>query len=220
MPDTRIKRAFAECGRTSVNLRLTWQATATGQDQLLLRPALALPVRHDVALVAQEAANQHRVSDQRSDVGRRTRRRRRTALSKRGSACAAKSTPTRPTTRRTPQRLLIPVIEQGGLDSGPAVSRRRHLAAATQPYQRTLGVSIPFGASLSYVPGGHSFKFGFYNVTAQRTSNVGDNASHLTYRFLNGVPNQLTQRATPLYRAERQKMDLGIFAQDKWTLNG
>ena len=65
-------------------------------------------------------------------------------------------------------------------------------------------MSIPFGASLAYVPGSHSFKFGFYNVTAQRTSNVFDDNSHLTYRFLNGVPNQLTQRATPLYRAERQ----------------
>jgi len=47
---------------------------------------------------------------------------------------------------------------------------------------------------------------------------VPDNASHLTYQFNNGVPNQLTQRATPLYRAERQKLDLGIYLQDKWTL--
>jgi hypothetical protein len=69
------------------------------------------------------------------------------------------------------------------------------------------------------VPGSHSFKFGFYNVTAQRTSNVFDNYAHLSYRFLNGVPNQLTERATPLYRAERQRWDLGIYAQDKWTLN-
>ena len=45
-----------------------------------------------------------------------------------------------------------------------------------------------------------------------------DNASHLTYQFNNGVPNQLTQRATPLYRAERQKLDLGIYVQDKWTV--
>ena len=77
----------------------------------------------------------------------------------------------------------------------------------------------PFGASLSYVPGSHTFKVGFYNVTAQRTSWVSDNVAHLTYQFLNGVPNQLTQRATPLYRAERQKLDLGIYAQDKWTLD-
>jgi hypothetical protein len=79
-------------------------------------------------------------------------------------------------------------------------------------------VSIPFGASLAYVPGSHSFKFGFYNVTAQRTSHVFDNVAHLTYQFLNGAPNQLTERATPLDRAERQRMDLGIYAQDKWTL--
>ena len=46
-----------------------------------------------------------------------------------------------------------------------------------------------------------------------------DNFAKLTYRFNNGVPNQLTQRATPLDRAERQKFDLGIYAQDKWTLN-
>ena len=46
-----------------------------------------------------------------------------------------------------------------------------------------------------------------------------DNFAKLTYRFNNGVPNQLTQRATPLDRAERQRFDLGLYAQDKWTLN-
>ncbi len=78
---------------------------------------------------------------------------------------------------------------------------------------------MPSSASLSYVTGSHSAKVGVYNVTAQRTSTVPDNASHLTYQFNNGVPNQLTQRATPLYRAERQKLDLGIYVQDKWTVN-
>ena len=55
-------------------------------------------------------------------------------------------------------------------------------------------------------------------MTAKRTSWVPDNESKLSYRFNNGVPNQLTQRATPLYRAERQKFDLGIYIQDKWTM--
>ena len=67
--------------------------------------------------------------------------------------------------------------------------------------------------------GSHSFKFGFYNVTANRDSHVDDNVAHLTYQFLNGVPNQLTERATPLDRSERQRLDLGIYAQDKWTVN-
>ena len=113
---------------------------------------------------------------------------------------------------------MIPVIDQGGLIPG-LLYRGGGISTATQPYQRTLGVSIPFGASLAYVTGSHSAKFGFYNVTAQRTSNVSDNTAHLTYQFNNGVPNQLTQRATPLYRAERQKLDLGVYAQDKWTLS-
>jgi hypothetical protein len=72
---------------------------------------------------------------------------------------------------------------------------------------------------MSYVTGSHSAKFGVYNVTANRDSKVPDNFDKLTYRFNNGVPNQLTQRATPLDRAERQRFDLGLYAQDKWTLN-
>ena len=72
---------------------------------------------------------------------------------------------------------------------------------------------------MSYVTGSHSAKFGVYNVTASATSTVPDNFAKLTYRFNNGVPNQLTQRATPLDRAERQRFDLGLYAQDKWTLN-
>src|SRR6185436_9366202 len=54
--------------------------------------------------------------------------------------------------------------------------------------------------------------------TATRDSWVYDNTAHLTYRFSNGVPNQLTQRATPLERSERQKLDLGLYVQDKWTV--
>ena len=39
----------------------------------------------------------------------------------------------------------------------------------------------------------------------------------LSYRFNNGVPNQLTQRAQPsLYKATIDH-DIGVFAQDRWT---
>ena len=64
-----------------------------------------------------------------------------------------------------------PVVEQGGLIPGLQY-RGGGISYGTQPYQRTLGVSIPLGGSLTYVTGSHSFKFGFYNVTALRTSNV------------------------------------------------
>ncbi len=122
-----------------------------------------------------------------------------------------------PSSTLDPQRLLIPVIEQGGTIPG-LLYRGVGLYSANQPYQRTRGITLPFGASVAYVTGSHSAKFGVYNVTALRDSHVDDNVAHLTYRFLNGVPNQLTQRATPLDRSERQRMDLGIFAQDRWTM--
>lgn len=116
-----------------------------------------------------------------------------------------------------PQRLLIPVVEQAGLIPG-LLYRGGGVSTATQPYQRTLGVTYPSSASVAYVTGSHSAKAGYYNVTATRDSWVYDNAAHLTYRFSNGVPNQLTQRATPLERSERQKLDLGIYLQDRWTV--
>jgi len=36
---------------------------------------------------------------------------------------------------------------------------------------------------------------------------------------LNGVPRQVIEYATPYIKAERLKADLGIYAQDKWTIN-
>ena len=168
------------------------------QAQLLLRPALALPVRGHHA--------------------DRRRRRRPTTSSTRSAICAR--WPTRP---RRSNRLLVearfgmpargvrvhaeqprgpaaaadPRHRAGRTDPGPAVSGRRvSTAHAALPAHARRQHSV--SASLSYVTGSHSFKFGFYNVTAQRDSTVRDNVAHLTYRFNNGVPNQLTQRATPL----------------------
>ena len=45
-----------------------------------------------------------------------------------------------------------------------------------------------------------------------------DNEYHVTYRFNNGVPNQITERATPWYHNETQRGELGIYAQDRWTV--
>lgn len=40
----------------------------------------------------------------------------------------------------------------------------------------------------------------------------------MNYRFNNGVPNQITQRASPYSTLDKMKADVGIFAQDQWTL--
>jgi hypothetical protein len=211
------ERAFSNAAEQSVNLRLTWQVNTVNKLSFFYDQHWRCQCRTTAALVSQEAANEleYPISDL-SSVSWTATPTNRLLLEARFGARREEYAYT-PNNFQDPDRLLIPVVDQGGLIPG-LLYRGNGLQSATQPYQRTLGVSIPSSAAFSYVTGSHSAKFGFYNVTAQRTSRVPDNASNLTYQFNNGVPNQLTQRATPLYRAERQKLDLGIYIQDKWTV--
>ena len=88
---------------------------------------------------------------------------------------------------------------------------------ASQPFSITPARTWNAVASLSYVTGSHAFKFGFSDTFGTRKTQVRDNDYHVTYRFNNGVPNQITERATPWYHNETQRGDLGIYAQDQWT---
>jgi hypothetical protein len=116
-----------------------------------------------------------------------------------------------------PFRDLIPVLEQtdnvtyrgGGVGSGQ-----------NQPYFYMFMPNIWGGmASVSYVTGAHAFKVGFTNTWGRRDNSQYDNNPALVYRFNNGVPNQLTQRAMPIRRIEDLNAQLGAYVQDKWTLN-
>ena len=71
--------------------------------------------------------------------------------------------------------------------------------------------------SASYVTGSHAFKMGIQvqeGVANRGTQIQGD----VTYSFLRGVPNQVTQFATAYLQKERLMPDLGLFVQDQWAL--
>jgi len=71
--------------------------------------------------------------------------------------------------------------------------------------------------SLSYVTGSHAFKTGFQ--LQEGIHNLNELIQQdVTYRFLRGVPNSLTQHATPYVARERLRADLGIYVQDQWTI--
>ena len=216
-PD-ETERAVNSAREQSANLRLTWQATQGNKFNFFYDQHWRCQCGVTNPTVSEESANHihYPISDLTSLAYTGTPSSR-VLIEARAGARREEFAYT-PNSTIDPERRLIPVVEQGGLIPG-LLYRGGGLSTATQPYQRTLGVVLPMSASLSYVTGSHSAKFGLYNVTALRDSWVADNVAHVTYRFNNGVPNQLTQRATPLYRAERQKYDLGIYAQDKWTLN-
>ncbi|MGE3509744.1 MAG: carboxypeptidase regulatory-like domain-containing protein [Vicinamibacterales bacterium] len=80
-------------------------------------------------------------------------------------------------------------------------------------------------ASLSYVTGSHAFKFGFTTQEAFHHawyddagpgSGLGNGLT--AYTFFNNLPNAITQFAEPVLFDERLKVNLGLYAQDQWTV--
>jgi hypothetical protein len=89
-------------------------------------------------------------------------------------------------------------------------------------------------ASLSYVTGAHAMKFGFQNDWGTNTSCFYGNSSGLSYAFgtpdpavsppyvdqygRSEVPVSLTQYAVPYCATSHLSSEMGIYAQDKWTI--
>ena len=69
-------------------------------------------------------------------------------------------------------------------------------------YNNTAVPSFTYRAAATYVTGSHAFKFGFNN-TQGHLDEYNYTLNNLSYRFNNGVPNQITERAFP-YRVDHQ----------------
>ena len=71
--------------------------------------------------------------------------------------------------------------------------------------------------SSSYVTGSHNIKAGAqWNWGPYRRTRVTN--ADLVQRYLSGVPNSVQVYNTPLEWTDRLNADLGVFAQDAWTL--
>jgi len=80
----------------------------------------------------------------------------------------------------------------------------------------------------SYVTGSHAFKAGMqidegiWNTGTGIERKVGFGGEpilgNISFRFLDGRPNGITQYATPNLQRNTMKADLGVFAQDQWTI--
>jgi hypothetical protein len=117
-------------------------------------------------------------------------------------------------------RSLIAVTDQGGLIPG---LRYRGKGVPNDTSYSTFGQNRlnmwETKVTVSYVTGAHAVKAGFSNLWGQNILDSYDIASATTYRFNNGVPNQIQQRTTtygPLKGGVRAEM--GAFIQDKWTI--
>ncbi|MEQ1575869.1 MAG: hypothetical protein ABL993_16650, partial [Vicinamibacterales bacterium] len=108
-----------------------------------------------------------------------------------------------------PNKLLIGVTDQAD---------GRVYRARSGQFSSTLTVVTNTRASMSYVTGTHAVKLGFNNQHATRSSDQKFVPANVAYRFRNGVPNLITQRTNPQLIEENLGWDLGLFAQDKWTV--
>jgi Carboxypeptidase regulatory-like domain/TonB-dependent Receptor Plug Domain len=71
--------------------------------------------------------------------------------------------------------------------------------------------------AMSYVSGSHNFKTGLQVMEGWRHHEQRPPGS-MDFNFFNGLPLSIVQYATPNLENERLKANLGLFAQDQWTI--
>jgi len=71
--------------------------------------------------------------------------------------------------------------------------------------------------SVSYVTGSHALKAGF-SLTMGYYRNDARLVGNMQFTALNGVPTAVEYRGTPIRAVNRVRPNLGMFAQDQWTL--
>src|SRR5688572_10901872 len=114
-----------------------------------------------------------------------------------------------------PTRDLIRVLEQCA--SGCAANGNiPGLVYRSQDFSDAYNSSYLWKGSVSYVTGSHSVKVGYQRTFMTQDITWKTNNQNLTYRFNNGVPNQLTQSISPWTNRARTMWD-AVFAQERWT---
>ena len=114
-----------------------------------------------------------------------------------------------------PTRDLIRVVEQCA--SGCAANGSiPGLVYRSQDFSVAYTGSYLWKGTVSYVTGTHSLKVGYQHTLMTDDRTWYTNSQNLTYRFNNGVPNQLTESISPWVNNARVGWD-GLFIQEQWT---
>jgi hypothetical protein len=114
-----------------------------------------------------------------------------------------------------PTRDLIRVAEQCA--SGCAANGNiPGLVYRSQDFSVADAGSYLWKGAVSYVTGTHSLKLGYQHTLMTDDRTWYTNSQNLTYRFNNGVPNQLTESISPWVNNARVGWD-GLFVQEQWT---
>lgn len=113
---------------------------------------------------------------------------------------------------------LIRVQDQGGILPG-LVYRAPAGFGGVAYWSRPWGATHTWRASGSYFTGAHNLKVGGSYVRHMSTGVSFYNDDRLAYRFLNGVPNQLTMFGLHGTRSRTTAVFDSLYAQDQFTLH-
>ncbi len=107
---------------------------------------------------------------------------------------------------------FIPVTEQS---TNAGVPFANFIYRGFNPAPSSNQMHATWKAAMSYVTGSHSMKWGYQAgyMNAENTTYVG---RQISYRFNNGLPNQLSQRVGTNQTSNSLRYD-GFYIQDQWT---
>jgi hypothetical protein len=109
---------------------------------------------------------------------------------------------------------FIPVTEQS---TSAGVPFANFIYRGFNPASSSNQKHATWKAAMSYITGTHSMKWGYQAgyMNAENTTYVG---RQISYRFNNGVPNQLSQRVG-MNNVSNSLLYNGFYVQDQWTRN-
>jgi len=215
--------AFVNAYQRSLNTRLTWQADEKNKFSFFADDQGRCQCANVTATTAPEASIEIKYPVQRmATVAWTAPRTNRLLLEARGGI-RKENYKYNAMEADDPRKRLITVTEQSSVNGAPA-NIQYHGGGiggvtATQPYQNTYGRNYDVLFTASYITGSHAFKIGGSDTIVVRDESLDDNIYHVSYRFNNTIPNQIRERSTPYTKAQRQPAGVGLFVQDKWTMN-
>ena len=115
-----------------------------------------------------------------------------------------------------PTRSLVRVTEQCA-PSCPLNGGIPNLTYRSQNWASHWMGQHNWNASMTYVTGAHSMKFGYQGTFYVDDEHIFTNDERVVYRLNNGAPNLITQRLDPNLRKLRTRYH-AFYAQEQWTL--
>ena len=120
-------------------------------------------------------------------------------------------------------------VKGGSLESPEQEAAIPHLISVTEQsrdltyraggnFNNTEVPNFAYRAAVSYITGTHAFKVGF-NRTHGFLEAYNYVTNPLSYRFNNTIPNQVTISARPFTTRAHLDNDLGLYVQDRWSVD-